>query len=1621
MRETKKKSARRPLKKWIAIWVVFAMLVVPFANHVSGLDDAKAEGQPGTKTGDVQEIHANLESGSATVNNTDNTISEIQKKESDYTLVKDEQKLLVGKPAFAFQWSETNTKELQTKTYYKYLEADQTPEASYDETGISVNLAEYPEEGLTISESKKLAIYVRALEKTDESTSNFLGTAKLAYVVNVTYVASAFASGEGIYQGETKLSPDDYTANATLRAPLTAEGISGATVKYWVRTIGGGTTDDIKNVSNYASGNTVTATEAYRGNMVYVTAALVSDEGENAKVLEYISLGAVRISNDEKAPTISCTKENVQYFDANAGMYTAIQDNFIDENQVYYGVSSKYKYLVRVTDDQAEGQDATGVKTVTAKLKTAGTLLTVTPSTTASDVYEIELTKEQAQGDTIVVTAADWKGNSKDYNCPIRISQVVEGTAVLGVSFVGEDAWNGLTTGKTLPHQTAKKQIKVTLESNRQIPAVNMSLTNADGKTVQMDADSLTTTKPSVTRVYTVSATFSIPTDLEQTEVFTGMTVKAFDADQNEIDIKGNKTIQTILYDAKAPVISGLKLEKSDDNGNTWKEVGEADAQFDPVITELDTTYRYAVTVADAAGESGIKSVYVDEAHAFTPDGNGRYVWNIPEGELRTDIAYTKTVYASDKAGNVSVGKNLRGVKLIDKALRIDAVAIRDAAGTDVTDQILSGKYTNKQYTLEITASSAYAITNATVWADGYNDGKDGASMTGNTEDPVSHRYTAATTFTLPKQTDVNALLASMYIIVKDKHDSEIRYPEATGTYLGTILYDRTNPILTINEADANTWYANYTVNYEIKSGNTNIESPLAGAGYVITGTSEGKDESIPLDGTQKAATGDIVIPESDNVAGTNLAFTAKDASENVMPSYGYSVKVDKTKPTVDLKVGGKKILSNPLEGDVKITADVWDNLTIRTATITVKGPDTNITKSLCGEIEQVNIKKSSSMVLDTLIGKHAADGDYTVTVKVADKAGNTDEQTVSFRVDNTIPVVTAKISGGETAGKKPGKSFDGTICDYYYRSNVSILLTYEDTNMNSNDVRVTDNNNKVSVSWTRIGESNKYEGSYVVTDSGAHTIRIEAKDQAGNRAVTKQVVFIKDTDAPTISVMINGGLLYSESMGQLDMTADTAVAFSVNELNGDEKDFNYQLIKTVPDQLPVTADVLKTENRVFHYTDEAEYVAKVYAIDLAGNRSADRTVSFRIDKTAPELKISGAASGSSLSSGTTLTFSMTEAFWKDASGTITITRKTGDGASESTYKTIDVKPTGRVTTLTESLSETGEYNVKFTAKDRAGHTSEASNYTVKIDTNKPVITLKGVKNNDKTTKEVEFQAQIDEDFYLSKSVIINATRTYLDEKTHKEKTEDIKFTGYNPTAATTLIRNTFTEDGIYKIQLLCKDAAGNEDSQDVSFTIDKTKPVIDSKVLGAYAGKLTAFAWDYDLNDIVYDLTVCDVHMYLNGTEYDGTSEVEDGAYEMKIVAEDELGNKTEETADFTLDTKAPTFIVTGVEDGEVKNEQYDIQVSLQLGEDILDSVELNGKAITIADNQASITVTEKGDYKLTMKAHDDAGNQAEKTISFRYGQKKAIWLFIVLGVAGVVILGGGIIFAVGHRKKEK
>lgn len=1605
-KETKSNNSKHPVKKLIALWVVFALLIVPFANHVGDKNGAKAEG--GSATGGVKVV-------------TDSSVGVTVDVSEEIRINKDDTGAIV--PG-TLKKTVYLLKDVQSVTKLKLpeLKSNDTDLALLGVTTAFGVDAEIPSEitsslrpltnnGETdlqddaVKESRKIGIYARA-----KDTDSW----KLQYVVNVVCLDTVFTGIAGLYGDNAHtdaLTADRYVNEAYIGVWVNDSRIpSNTSLKYYVKTDNPATSEELVNVASYTRNSgefTISADAENNGKQVYAYAALI--DNASSQVLEYIEAGTAHISNDAQAPTISKVTEE-QSEDGNA--YAAFDTGHTDDNGVYYGNKDYYRFTVKVEDVAAENQDASGVKNVTAYLNGDTSKPFSASKNAITGNYEITIQKtDLAEGDnTITVTAEDNKGNqSVTFTYPVKLHQVTDSTEIKSVKFLGEDG-DLLTSGAIIREP---KMIEITLESTKNVGKVEVK----SGDDVSFADVAPVTNTESVKRVYSVTAKIQIPTDANIASTnFSGLKIVVYEKDTNTI-LSDNKSIKDIMYDATAPEVKNPVIQKKKNGSSTWEDVADGSLET-AIVTELDTEYRYVVEVTDDL--SGVAKVSSDKGD-FTFESGNKYVFNIPSGELNVTLPYSVAVSAIDNAGNPSTTLTLRGVTKIDDTLRVDKCVITDAAGNDVTSDVLAGKNTNEKYQLEVTASSAYVVKKFELIAGGTNDQVKDVADTDNDEDPDSHRYSTTVKFELPAKMDINAQLDSMYLNVIDGNAKKIRYPQDASKTLGTILYDRTNPTVSINEANDSTWYKEYTINYTITSGDNGVESPLANAGYSLAGSKANvTDKEIALNGTQTSVNGTIAIPESAGITGTSLVFNAQDASENLLPNNLYKIKVDKTKPKAELTVNGKTNITQPLDGEVLIKTTVSDNLTINQATITVKGPDTDVTTNLSGAKELVNVSQENSFTLNNLIGKKAADGDYTVTVNVSDKAGNIDSKTMKFRVDNTIPVVTAKISGGTTAGKQPGKNFDGTVCDYFYRSNVTVELTYEDENISASGVRVTDNNNVVNVTWQRIGTSNKYRASYVSTGIGAHVIKINAQDNAGNNAVEKQVVFIKDTEAPNIAAVINGGMVYSENMGVVDLTSDATVAFSVSDANEDVHDFNYQLIKTVPDQLPVTADVLKTDNRVFGYTDEADYQVKVYSVDKAGNRSAERNVQFRVDKTAPELQITGTASGSTLNAGTTLTFSMTEAFWWDASGTITITRKANDSVAEAAYKTIDFKPTARVTTMTETLSETGEYQVTFTGKDRAGHTAEATSYTVRIDTGKPIITLSGVSNNDKTTKQVEFQAQIEEDFYLTKSVRIQATRTYLDPTSYKEKTEDLQITGYNPTAATTLIRNTFTEDGIYKIQINCKDAAGNEDTQEVSFTIDKTKPVIDPKVMSAYEGTLTSFAWDYDLNDIIYDLTVCDAHMYLNGSEYDGTSEVEDGAYEMKITAEDELGNATEKTVNFNLDTKAPTFIVTGVEDGEIKNEQYDINVSLQLDEDTLDEVTLNGSPVEIKDNAAAITVTEKGDYKLTMKAHDDAGNEAEQTISFTYGEKSHVLLYVLIGVGVLAVLGGGSAIILAAKKKK-
>lgn len=1623
MKKIETNTSKKPMKRLIALWVVFVMLIVPFANHV-GKNDVKAEG------GETAVSISKLAQNKIDVKtDEDGNVSDEQDVKSEsFTLFK-------GKQCFTGLDFSCDYDDEKYNMYYWIGTTEPQKTLEPAESGVLYKM-KFANHAYTcdiapesyITSDTNIGIYV-AKKDADQNIQSYI----LCNIVAIHFVDTVFDKSYKCIDG-------NYVNQSVTLSSALQNNIVNSTIRYYIKENSEATDSEKSDVSNYDITSKYSDpyridVSAYRTKTVYVYAACIISDSDGDKLLEYTDCGHAYFTEDAVPPTIECTavseKIDANYSLINKTNYFA-PDSATPQTGTYYGESDSYQYTFSIVDKGTTEDDITGVKadSIAVELLNKSNNSVAKTLTTSDYSFEpttgtltVTLKADDAKDYIVKVSAYDNIGNPGSGQSDIRIMQAKTGTTVDSVKIDGED----LSTGVIYPKLEAKKTITVVLKSDKNIDNISLQKTGSQSLTGLIAPEG---SKRGVDRVYTITATFIIPEDLTKSTTYEGYSIVA-KAGTEDVTISNNNTLGKIIYDAQAPTFDAYEIQKNTD-GTNWTNIdppgsNSAANYKETYVKELNTKYRYAVKASDLGGSEPTNLKVYNQADPFetswTKDGDYFVSSELQKpGASDSDITDV-TVVAKDEAGNTT-SYPLRTIRELDESFKVN-VTMLDASGNLVpAETLLAKKFTNQKYTLNVTAESAYSISEIGLFANDatYEKKVVEGSFVSVDLNPTTHRRSATATFEIPEGT-ANTLLSKMYVVAKnsdvDASKNTVRYPEDTNKYLGDVLYDQTAPML--DNIVMNEWRNSYTAAYHIKSGAESVESDLVSAEYTITGSKADVTETITVPEGQKEISGNIDIPESTTPNGTALSFKAKDQCENELPANVTYIKIDKTRPAISFDVNGKTIHSAPIEGEVTIKANVSDNLTIGTATLRVQGPNTDKTVSLSDAIEQTNVEKNNTFTLNNILGKTAEDGTYTATVNVADKAGNSASQTITFKVDNTIPVVTAKISDGVTAGKQPGKNFDGTDCDYFYRSNVTALLTYEDDNLAQSKVVVKDNGTTVPVQWSRVGTTNKYQATYVAAKEGAHTITIGATDEAGNAAVTKQIVFIKDTAAPAITAVINGGMVYNENMGVVDLTANANVSFSVSDSNEDVKDFNYQLIKTEPDQLPVTADVIQTETRGFGYVDEADYIVKVYAIDKAGNKSAERTVQFRVDKTAPELKISGASSGATLNSGTTLTFSMTEAFWKDASGTVTITRKPKDGAQESTYKTIDFKPTARTTTMTETLSETGEYKVTFTGKDRAGHSAEAASYTVKIDTGKPVIALSGVKNNDKTTDAVEFTAQIDEDFYLTKSVSIKATRTYLDKTSYQEKTEDLQITGYNPAAATTLIRNTFTEDGIYKIQIDCKDAAGNTDTQEVSFTIDKTKPVIDAKVLAAYAGKLTAFSWDYDLDDIIYDLTVCDVHMYLNGTEYDGTSEVEDGAYELKIVAEDELGNQTEETSNFSLDTKAPTFIVTGVEDGEVKDEQYDINVSLQLEEDTLDSVSLNGKAIEIKDDAASITVTEKGDYKLTMKAHDEAGNEAEKTISFTYGEKKSVVLYVVIGVAALAVLGGGgAALVIGLRKKK-
>ena len=267
-----------------------------------------------------------------------------------------------------------------------------------------------------------------------------------------------------------------------------------------------------------------------------------------------------------------------------------------------------------------------------------------------------------------------------------------------------------------------------------------------------------------------------------------------------------------------------------------------------------------------------------------------------------------------------------------------------------------------------------------------------------------------------------------------------------------------------------------------------------------------------------------------------------------------------------------------------------------------------------------------------------SSEGNYELKIVATDKAGNKNTVTYKFVIDKTPAVV--KITGVEDGG--------------HYNKDVTVGLSV---------------NEKAETSVLLNGKP--YDLGNPITEEGNYELEITAIDAAKNS--TKVVVkFVIDKTAPEVIVKgVEDGKYYNAEVKPEITSNEDAVITAT--LNGKE---------------------YKSGTAI---SDEGEYELKVFAVDKANNKSEEVIVKFTIDKTAPEVKISGIEDGNIYDKAVKI------------------------GVETEKDSIIKATLNGKDFDLTKEIIENGEYTLVLKVQDKAGNVTEKTmKFTVAIKGNNP-------------------------------------------------------------------------------------------------------------------------------------------------------------------------------------------------------------------------------------------------------------------------------------------------------------
>ncbi|ECH5572348.1 Ig-like domain repeat protein [Salmonella enterica] len=1106
-------------------------------------------------------------------------------------------------------------------------------------------------------------------------------------------------------------------------------------------------------------------------------------------------------------------------------------------------------------------------------------------------------------------------------------------------------------------------------------------------------------------------------------------------------DIAGNKANSaifdfTIDTTVSTPVISLLSKDDTGVTGDNLTNINKPGFAISGVDADA---HRVVVQVMHNGVSEEIELSHLNGSWLFIP------------GNTWADGSYTLTVKVEDKAGNTNYSAPLTVV--IDTQIAIDGVELVNDSGvkgdnmtnddrphfrvtvpTDVNEVRLSidGGNSWVQATPGVAGSWEY------IWPTDLADGQ--YTLTVEATDKAGNTVTKTIDFA------VDTTLSVPVIVLDSADDTGIQGDNMTNSTQPTFALqhiddDAVRVTVSVEHGGVTTTFdatkgtggwtftpptswadGDYTlsVSVEDKAGNTSHSASLTvtvDTQIAINNIELVNDSGIPDDNLTNNVRPhfQVTVPTDVNVVRLSIdgGKTWFNATQSATPGVwdyiwpddvadgGYTLTVEATdeagnKATQTLDFNIDTTLSVPtLSLDSADDSGIaGDNITnVKTPGFTLNNIDTDVSRVIV-EVMHNGIKQEVPLVQTGGQWRFAptsdwADGDYILTVKVEDRAGNVKQSApLTVTVDTHIAIDRIELVNDSGI---PGDNLTNEA-----RPHFQVTVPAD-----VNGVRLSIDGGKTWFDATQSATSGVWDYTWLTNvANGPHTLMVEASDKAGNKT-TQKLDFTIDT-------------ILSEPTITLDSADDSAAGDNITNvkmpgftLGNIDADVTKVVVTVAHDGKNQQIELIKNGG-VWRFTPGAawtdgDYTLTVKVEDKAGNTNYSAPLTVTIDTQTSidriELLNDTGIVGDNLTNEARPQFHIT------VPTDVNSVQLSLDGGINWVNATLTSDGVWEYIWPTDLVENT--YTLTVKATDVAGNTAtETLNFIIDTTLSTPTITLdsaddSGTANDNKTNVKTPgfIIGGIDSDVT---QVVVQVMRDG-----HSEEVELTQTNGqwrFVPGSAWT--------DGDYTLTVTVKDEAGNIRHSapltvtiDTQITIDHIELVNDS---GIPDDNLTNNVRPHFQVTVPTDVNVVRLSIdggktWFNATQsatpgvwdYTWLADVGEGKHTLTVEATDKAGNKTTQQLDFIIDTllSEPTIVLDSTDDSGTKGDHL---TNVNKPTFLLGNIDADARYVTVevqhggtkevltatkdATGNWSVTPTgtwADGDYTLTVRVEDEAGNE--------------------------------------------